>query len=210
MISPDEQSPIHLGQICEVQWLRQLKDRLQSHDSRMQLVETNFYLDDEGIQIVQQDNHFHLPEKRLATFLFQCYYRTVHMTFPMVPPELQAQLFQYYDLVEKGHVATNFSPKWYAIVNLVLLIGARFSRLTCANSHIDIVEESIYLTQAHHLLQLENMINAAASSDLSSIQVRNYFCLSLEGEVLTRAGQYATRFLLYGYWSHQQVSIITY
>jgi hypothetical protein len=156
-----------------VQWLRGLKLRLQKRSSNEQslaLSDANYYLDNIGIQLLKQDNPFHLPTEHHATVLFQCYFRTVHTMFPFVPTEFEDQLQLYYRSMRSGQ-SVAFSQKWYAIVNLILAIGSRFSRLINAEWSTDALEQTTYISRAYQLLGLNDTTLVLSSPDLPVIQV---------------------------------------
>lgn len=173
--APGSPEAAYLGQICEVQWLRHLKTRFHIHDPAFPALspqpgDTNFYLIDDGAQLLQDDNPFHLPSQDLAMVLFQCYFHTVHVTYPIVPVELQSQLQFYYQSMRNAHPIA-FPQRWYGIVNVVLAIGARFSRLIDAEWHTDKLEENIYLSRACQLLCLGESTFVLGAPDLSLVQV---------------------------------------
>jgi hypothetical protein len=195
---PSQEQTGYLGQMCEVQWLQNLKDRLHTRESAPQLEETDFYLDRRGFHLMKTENPFHLPDQDLAMLLFQCYYRTVHMTFPIVPSDFEGQLRIYYNSIRSGHTSTMFPQKWYAVVNLILAIGARFSHLTNAQWQTGALNETLYVSQAYQLLRPDDQ-NSSLIPDLSTIQVRTYSVAALE--MLTTAGHWAACFLPNGYRS---------
>jgi hypothetical protein len=206
---PNTQATGYLGQICEVKWLWGLKSRLQKRDpvspaSSLHSSQTNFYLDEQGIQFLNRDNPFHLPPENLATVLFQCYFQTVHITFPIIPSDIQNQLQIYYNSVRGGHVAT-FPQRWYAIVNLIFAIGARFSHLVNAEWHTDVLEETLYISRAYQLLGLNDTAIVLTSPDLSLIQVS--FRCTYTTTLLMSVGFWAPLFLSHGYRSRKQVSM---
>ncbi|KAL5114188.1 hypothetical protein ACEQ8H_007936 [Pleosporales sp. CAS-2024a] len=143
---------VYLGQMCEVQWLRNLKARLHVRDttfpvSSMQSGDTNFYLDDDGIQPLYQELPFHMPPQEVAMALMQCYLHTVQDTYPMVQSDLENQLQIYYHSMRNAH-PVNFPHRWYAILNVVFAIGSRFSRLTGAEWQADALDESLFISRA--------------------------------------------------------------
>jgi hypothetical protein len=161
----------YLGQICEVHWLRSLKTRIQGPNSApSQPSETNFHLDANGIQLFHQDNPFLMPPGSLATVLLQCYLQTVHVVFPLISSDIEGQLRIYYKSMLKGH-NVHYSQRWYAIVNLIFAIGARFSRLINAEWHTDPLDESLYISRACQLLGTNDAAAMIANADLSLIQV---------------------------------------
>jgi hypothetical protein len=139
-----------------------------------QISDTNFYLDDHDIQLLNQENPFYLPTEHQAAALFQCYFRTVHITFPIIPSDIETQLQVYYRSLHSGQPVA-FSQIWYAIVNLVLAIGARFSRLANAEWSTDALEESLYFSRAYQLLGLNEIAIVLAPPDLTLVQVKSRY-----------------------------------
>jgi hypothetical protein len=104
--------------------------------------------------------------------LLQFYLRTVDAAFPIVPLNLEKQLHVYYQSIRHGNPMPG-SPRWHAIVNLVLAIGAQFSCLVHAEWQINPVVESVYTARALQLLGLSNTSVVPATPDTSLIQVIN-------------------------------------
>jgi hypothetical protein len=207
--SPDTHEAGYLGQICEVQWLRSLKQRLQIPNlvppaESPKPSETNFYLDDNGIRLLNRDNPFHLPPESQATLLSQCYFQTVHVTFPIIASEVESQLQIYYHSVLSGRPVM-FPQSWYAVINFVLAIGARFSHITNAEWHLDPLDEMVYISRAFQLLGLNDTGIVLSAPDLPLIQVSP--CYTHLSALLIVIGYWASRFLLHDYWSRQQVSM---
>jgi hypothetical protein len=178
-LAPQFFEAIYMGQICELQWLRNLKAQIQVHDAQFLVssslvVETNFYLDDDGVQLLHQENPFLLPPENVAMVLLRCYLQTVHITFPLAPAELENQLQIYYHSIRNGHNVT-FPQRWYGIVNVILAIGAQFSRLVSTERHEESLDETLYISRACQLLELGNTTASIAVPDLSLIQVSSRF-----------------------------------
>jgi hypothetical protein len=195
----------YVGQICEVQWLRSLKHRMKIPSlvpsvESAQPSETNFYLDDDGIRLLHQDNPFHLPLESLATVLSRCYFRTAHITFPTISSEFENQLQIFHNSMQSGQPVI-FSQIWYATINIVLAIGARFSHIINAEWQSNPLDEIMYISRAYQLLGLNDTVVVLSVLDLPRIQVcsNKVFVLSL----LISPGRRVARFLLYGYWSCQ-------
>ncbi|RAR16439.1 hypothetical protein DDE83_000004 [Stemphylium lycopersici] len=178
-----------LGQMSEVQWLQSLRSRVQasetvfmaptetstsmSHpaspsfpqspafisvDPNQQGTLTSYHLDDEGIKLVHGGNPFELPPEHTARLLFQCFSRTVQSSFPIVPATLEGQLHQYYSL------------KWFALINLVLAIGAKFSHFIHADWRADALDHIVYLSRAYQLLSTNDTVFVLSTPDLSTTQ----------------------------------------
>ncbi|KAI4710666.1 hypothetical protein J4E89_004254 [Alternaria sp. Ai002NY15] len=166
-----------LGQISEVQWLQTLRSRVQALDTVLlgppdttaplsqppsptftasptshaatpleHIALTNYYLDDEGIKLTDCGNPFELPPEHTAGLLFQCFTQTIQGSFPILPPTIEHQLQQYYTLVRNGQ-AIHCPEKWFALVNLVFAIGAKFSHLIQAEWRADELDHIVYLSR---------------------------------------------------------------
>ncbi|KAF1832239.1 hypothetical protein BDW02DRAFT_600108 [Decorospora gaudefroyi] len=194
-----------LGQISEVQWLQSLRSRVQAaetvfvgltdisphvshpaspifHASPMSLSSSpmqqvaliNYYLDDAGIKLAECGNVFELPPEHTARLLFQCYSRTVQSSFPILPATLENQLHQYYNLVCNGQ-SIHCPQKWFALVNLVFAIGAKFSHLVQADWRADELDHVIYLSRAFQLLSMNDTVVVLSTPDLSTTQATGLF-----------------------------------
>ncbi|KAH7396751.1 fungal-specific transcription factor domain-containing protein [Phaeosphaeria sp. MPI-PUGE-AT-0046c] len=170
----DAREVIYLGQASEIQWLRHLKTRLERYDSTALsgtpfVNDIDFYSNDHDIQIISQNNPFHLPTEHTATMLFQCYFKTLHVSLPMISDEIQDELGNYYNSMRAGHPVA-LPQIWHAIVNLVFAIGLRFSRLTAAEWLTDVFDETVYLSRAYQLLSLNNPVIVIENTDVSLVQ----------------------------------------
>lgn len=130
---------------------------------------TNYYLDDEGIKLTNCGNPFELPSEQTAALLFQCYTQTVQSSFPILPVTIEHQLHQYYTLVCNGQ-AIHCSQGWFALVNLVFAIGAKFSHLIQADWRADELDHVIYLSRAFQLLSMNDTTVVLSTPDLLTTQ----------------------------------------
>ena len=189
-----------LGQISEVQWLQTLRSRVQALDTVLlgppdttaplsqppsptftasptslaatpleQIALTNYYLDEEGIKLTDCGNPFELPPEHTAALLFQCFTQTIQSSFPILPPTIEHQLLQYYTLVRNGQ-AIHCPEKWFALVNLVFAIGAKFSHLVQADWRADELDHIVYLSRAFQLLSMNDTIVVLTTPDLLTTQ----------------------------------------
>jgi hypothetical protein len=132
--------------------------------------ETNFYLDHDSIRLLNSDNAFHLPLETLATVLACCYFQTTQITFPIVPSDFEDQLQLYHDSMQSGRPVI-FPEGWFAILNIILAIGARFMHITNAEWHSDPLDETLYISRAYQLLGLNDVAVVLSAPDLPRIQV---------------------------------------
>jgi hypothetical protein len=130
---------------------------------------TNYYLDDEGIKLTDCGNPFELPPEYTAALLFQCFTQTIQSSFPILPATIEQQLHQYYTLVRNGQ-SIHCPEKWFALVNLVFAIGAKFSHLTQADWRADELDHVVYLSRAFQLLSMNDTIVVLSSPDLLTTQ----------------------------------------
>ncbi|KAH3949739.1 hypothetical protein HBI24_125950 [Parastagonospora nodorum] len=212
--APNALEAVYLGQICEVQWLRKLRRHLLHEDALLmspQLsIDTNFYSDDDGVQLLLQDNPFHLPSQELAMEFFECYVHTVHVTFPIIPEDLGNNLKVYFQSMRSAHVI-DFPQRWYGIVNLVLAIGARFSRLINAEWHSNATDENLYISRACQLLGLGDSSLVLTTPDLSLVQAHGllafyYMAIGHVNRAWVLIGTALRLALALGYHAHSQTS----
>ncbi|EUC28529.1 hypothetical protein COCCADRAFT_40961 [Bipolaris zeicola 26-R-13] len=131
-----------------------------------------YHLDDEGVKIMHGGNPFELPSEQTASFLFQCFKRTVQKSFPILPAMLEAQLHQYYSLIH-SHKEIQCPQNWFALVNLVFAIGAKFSHLIQADWRADTLDHVTYISRAYQLLAMNDSAFGFSTPVLSSTQVAN-------------------------------------
>ncbi|USP81639.1 uncharacterized protein yc1106_08913 [Curvularia clavata] len=185
------------GQVSEVQWLQSLRSRVQavepvlleptnplipmtfpsssilppldftSNNRTSPIAAITYHLDDEGVKLIHGGNPFELPSEQTAGFLFQCYKRTVQSSFPILPAMLETQLYQYYNLI-RNHQDIQCPQNWFAIINLVFAIGARFSHLVQADWRADTLDHVTYISRAYQLLAMGNSAFGLSTPDLSS------------------------------------------
>jgi hypothetical protein len=197
-----------LGQVSELQWLQSLWGRVQAVEtvligpdsSAAQLSQSlsptfdvspesisaaplqqmsifNYYLDDENIELTNYGNPFELPREHTAALLFQCYTRTVQSSFPILPMTIEHQLHQYYTLIRTGQ-AIHCPQRWFALVNLVFAIGARFSHLIQADWRAEELDHVVYSSRAFHLLSMNDTIVMLSTPDLLTTQASSVVLIS--------------------------------
>lgn len=110
-----------------------------------------------------------IPPADVAERLFDCYHRTVHQSFPIVPNGFEEQFRKYYDAVRKGR-PFQVPEKWLAILNLIFAIGAQYSHLTNAEWSGDDRDHIVYMTRAIRLIGLKDVLMVISAPDLSLIQ----------------------------------------
>ncbi|EUC40028.1 hypothetical protein COCMIDRAFT_41571 [Bipolaris oryzae ATCC 44560] len=132
-----------------------------------------YHLDDEGVKTIHGGNPFELPSEQTASFLFQCFKRTVQKSFPILPAMLEAQLHQYYSLIH-SHKEMQCPQNWFALVNLVFAIGAKFSHLIQADWCGDTLDHVTYMSRAYQLLVMNDSAFGFSTPDLTSTQVASF------------------------------------
>jgi hypothetical protein len=189
------------GQVSEVQWLQSLRSRVEAVGTvfleptnpsapmtfppprtlppSLTLVPSEqvtsptaitYHLDDEGVKLVHGGNPFELPSEQTADFLFQCFKRTVQNSFPLLPAMLEAQLHQYYNLI-RSRQNIQCPQNWFALINLVFAIGAKFSHLIQADWRADALDHVTYISRAYQLMAMNDSAFGLSTPSLSSIQV---------------------------------------
>jgi hypothetical protein len=189
------------AQIRVVEWLANLKQRLQvdcsiSGAAPSASADTDFFLGNQSTQLPDPGNPFHLPNETTTKFLFQCYYSTVHVFFPIVSTRLEDQVLNYYNMMRNGTYAA-MSSAWYASVLLVLSIGGKFTRLTGAEWHADTFDEFLCVSRAHQLSDLIYSDRTLTQPDLHLVQVVHRHTIYVT--VLIDAEHWTFRLLLHGF-----------
>lgn len=163
-----------LGSICEAQWLQELecciKGNGNSNAPPLTLHGIDFSLDDQGIHLPDVGNPFHLPNESIANDLFLAYRNTVHFAYPLLTRSVGAQLHTYY-LSVRNQRSVQLPPRWFAIVNLVFAIGARYSRLIDPDLDQDASQATIYVSRAYKLLGLNETAIVLSDPDHYMVQV---------------------------------------
>lgn len=175
-----------VGHGAEVHWLCSLQDRLRGEKVTVQasaisafwaepfakgppsatFSEINFYLDAESAALDVEVNPHDLPPRDLAEKLLDCYMKTVHKSFPILPPQFEDQFRRYFDALA-AKKPFKVPDKWLAILNLVLAIGARYSHLINAEWQGEVRDHLVYMARA---LRLLGPWPFAAAPDLALIQ----------------------------------------
>lgn len=90
-----------------------------------------FYLDGEDHDLDVVVDPYELPPPEVAEALLECYMKTVHTSFPILPDTFEAQ-FRKYNESAKRDRPYQVSESWQDTLNLVLAIGAQYSYLAQA------------------------------------------------------------------------------
>ncbi|KAF2116608.1 fungal-specific transcription factor domain-containing protein [Lophiotrema nucula] len=163
-----------VGKNSEVQWLRSIVQQLDRADesaretleqstffgtipsrrgaysfgSLEQVTSFTFYLDSEHVDLDFYIDPYELPPPDTLERLLNCYMATVHDAFPILPRRPFEDNIRKYLLALRNGSAPQLSPKWQAILNLVLAIGAKYSHLTKASWRGDERDHLIYQARA--------------------------------------------------------------
>lgn len=158
----------HIG---EDAWLHDLQRRLVTHGRASHTSDAigGLYLDSQGISLVDPGNPFTLPDEATTRVLFECYMTTVQRSFPFISIGLYRQVLAYYHSARNRQVV-NISQTWYALVNLVLAIGARYSRYANTGRHLPPFDDAIFLSRAYQLLGFNETAIVLAEPDTLLIQ----------------------------------------
>ncbi|KAJ6273224.1 hypothetical protein PSV08DRAFT_385628 [Bipolaris maydis] len=135
-----------------------------------------YYMDDEGDKIIHGGNPFELPSEQIASFLFHYFKRTVQKSFPILPAMLEAQLHQYYSL-SYSHKEVHYPQNWFALVNLVFAIGAKFSHLIQNDWRAATLDHVTYISRAYQLFAMNDSAFGFSTPDLSSTQAAGLFSI---------------------------------
>lgn len=154
--------------------------RQNSKPSSMKSVtDSTFYLDSENIDIDFAVDPYELPDLDTAERFLDCYMSTVHTSFPILPKNFHDQVRKFIQS-SKQNRKLEVPTKWYALMNLVFAIGARYSHLIGASWRGDERDHLVYMTRAVHLLGLKNTVMFISGPDLLLVQtVSSYLCSCL-------------------------------
>ncbi|KAJ4299594.1 hypothetical protein N0V90_004840 [Kalmusia sp. IMI 367209] len=186
----------YVGQGAEVHWLRSLQDRLGTADqARLQgsnhraapsrqsehtegapaasYSEATFYLDSDSAELDVMVDPYELPPPELAEKLLECYMRTVHKSFPILPAQFEEQFRRFFDAF-KSKRPFQVPDKWLAILNIVFAIGARYSHLINADWQGEERDHLVYMART---LRLLGSWPFSAAPDLALIQASGLLSL---------------------------------
>ncbi|KAF1849131.1 uncharacterized protein K460DRAFT_280163 [Cucurbitaria berberidis CBS 394.84] len=133
------------------------------------ITDATFYLDSDDIEVDIAVDPYEVPDPETAEHLFNCYMRTVHSSFPLLPTNFEDQFRRYLDSLRLNR-PFQIPEKWRAIMNLLFAIAAKYSHLTGAGWRGDTRDHLVYMTRAVHLLGLKNTIMMISGPDLSLVQ----------------------------------------
>ena len=106
-----------------------------------------YYIDDESLNLDHIIDPHELPTPGTANLLLDCYHSTVHNSFPILPTLALHEFRRYFKQLSDGH-PSRLSPKWQAMLNLILAIGAKYSHLIKADWRGDERDYITYQTRA--------------------------------------------------------------
>lgn len=156
--------------------------------SMKHITDSSFYLDSEDVHIDMAVDPMADPEPDIAERLFNCYYETVHPSFPLVSPSHNSNLagllsdifeqvpdafvveFRKFLTARRNGGPYAVSVKWRAQMNLLFAIGAKYSHLVGAEWQGDDRDHLLYLTRATELLGLRNTTMIISTPDLALVQ----------------------------------------
>lgn len=174
-----------VGRNSEVQWLRAVamahSERTEEDSGRgqrkgsyapgigcEQVSSYSFWSDNESVDVDFFVDPYELPPLETAEHLLECYMSKVHDSFPILPIKIFEDQFRKYFAARLNGNAPRLSPKWQAILNLVLGIGAKYSHLSKAKFRADNRDHIIYQARARALSLNDTMITS--HPDLPQIQ----------------------------------------
>ena len=125
----------------------------QRQDSgvRAQTSASNFYLDNNDVEVNRTVNPFELPPRDTAQRLLDGYMATVQDSFPVLwETVFRRQFEQYYTSISQ-EIPPTASHRWLTMLNLVFAIGAKYLQLTEADVQASGQDHHIYWSRAHVL-----------------------------------------------------------
>ncbi len=132
--------------------------------------DSTFYLDADDLEVDAVVDPYELPPPEIAEALFECYIRTVHPSFPILPDTFEAQFRKYNESIKRNR-PYQIPESWQATLNLVFAIGAQYSHLAHAQWRSDERDHLVYMTRATRLLGLDKLTATFSKPTLSLIQV---------------------------------------
>lgn len=155
----------YVGQGAEVQWLRSLQDQAIKTQPEMRsqnaagihlrplagTTDDSFYLDSDSTELEFEVDMYEIPPIEMAEKLFESYMKTVHRSFPILPPHFEDQFRRYFNAVGSKQ-RFSVPDRWLAIVNVVFAIGAYHSHLVDAEWRGEERDHLIYMMRAVRLM----------------------------------------------------------
>ncbi|KAH7091380.1 fungal-specific transcription factor domain-containing protein [Paraphoma chrysanthemicola] len=148
---------------------RNNKREASRQGSMPNITDSSFYLDSDNIEVDIVVDPYEMPEPEAAERLLECYYTTVHPSFPLVPDTYRNQYRKYMASIRKNE-PYHVPQKWRAQMNLLFAIGAKYSHLINVDWAGDERDHLVYMTRAVHLLGLKNTVMIISGPDLSLVQ----------------------------------------
>ncbi|KAF2638297.1 hypothetical protein P280DRAFT_80590 [Massarina eburnea CBS 473.64] len=181
-----------VGTNSSMQWMRSLKSQIGSPDSSrevsmevhnqpsdsnepifrqvLQISDSTFYLDRNDIQLDDVIvDPYELPKPDVTERLFNSYLKTVHASFPILPPSFEDQFRKYIESAKRSR-PYQLPEEWQAMLNLVMAIGAQYSHLAQTGWQNGAKDHLIYMTRATRILRLDKLATSLPSPSLSFIQ----------------------------------------
>ncbi|CAN9173970.1 unnamed protein product [Alternaria alternata] len=152
--------------------LHDRRDDIQEHSrqgSMRYMNDTTFYLDSDDIETDIFVDPYEDPDPDIAEKLFNCYFETVHPSFPLVPQTFEDQSRKYLGALRHNN-AYQVPRKWRTQMNLLLAIGAKYSHLIGAEWRGDDGDHLVYMNRAVRLLSLKNTVMVISAPDLELVQ----------------------------------------
>lgn len=158
-----------MGKSSEISWLQSLQREaaqrarcqpgsLELHpeedeDSKdaLSLHTLNYHLDDLDISVPEPVQRYSMPPRHLADRLFDEYLRTVHPFFPIISKPLFRSQYQTFFDNSSRTTATRPGDKWFAILNVIFAIAAKYGHLIKAPWRGDENDHLMYLARARSL-----------------------------------------------------------
>jgi hypothetical protein len=132
--------------------------------------DSTFYLDSDHLDVDVMVDPYELPLPETAERLFDCYMKTVHSSFPIVPDVFRDQFRSYSNSMRQNRLYL-VPEHWQATLNLVLAIGAQYSHLTQVESQANERDHLVYMTRAIRILRLDTIATSLNAPSLSIIRV---------------------------------------
>ncbi|OAL51635.1 hypothetical protein IQ07DRAFT_630471 [Pyrenochaeta sp. DS3sAY3a] len=138
--------------------------------------DATFCLDSETIEVDTIVDPYEVPRPEVADYLIDCYMKTIHSSFPVLPVHFEKQLRKYITSIRNNR-PFQIPDKWRAIMNLIFAIGAKFSNITSSYLDHEDCNHLVYMTRAVHLLELKSTVVVISGPDLGLVQATGLLSL---------------------------------
>lgn len=152
-----------MGGPSEMSWINELYQVLEKDtpfldtevsNKSQSLTSVCYFLDDEELVLDHTIDPYGRPPRHIADMLLDCYFFTVHPSFPIIA---KIPFMQQYEMFYTG---SDLQPtkRWLTILNLVFALAAKFAQLVSKPWVLEANSPMVYFTRARKLSFTENQL----------------------------------------------------